>query len=54
MNATMALDRQLQRGLRADVTRISRNNFFLFTPLLTQLAVVKGGRLTLAFPRTST
>ena len=42
MNATMALDRQLQRGLRADVTRISRNNFFLFTPLLAQLAVVKG------------
>ena len=42
MNAAMALDRQLQRGLRAEVTRISRNNFFLFTPLLAQLAVVKG------------
>lgn len=32
MNATMALDRQLERGLRAEVTLIIRNNFFLFTP----------------------
>ena len=31
MNAAMALDRQLERGLRAEVTLISRNNFFLFT-----------------------
>ena len=32
MNAAMALDRQLERGLKAEVTLISRNNFFLFTP----------------------
>lgn len=38
MNAAMALDRQLERGLRAEVTLISRNNFFLFTPLLAEVA----------------
>ena len=38
MNAAMALDRQLERGLKAEVTLISRNNFFLFTPLLAEVA----------------
>lgn len=38
MNAAMALDRQFERGLRAEVTLISRNNFFLFTPLLAEVA----------------
>ena len=32
MNAAMALDRQLERGLSVEVILISRNNFFLFTP----------------------
>ncbi len=38
MNAAMALDHQLERGLRAEVTLISRSNFFLFTPLLAEVA----------------
>jgi len=38
MNAAMALDRQLARGLRAEVTLINRDNFFLFTPLLAEVA----------------
>ncbi len=37
MNAAMALDRQLQRGLKAEVTLISRSNFFLFSPLLAEV-----------------
>lgn len=38
MNAAMRLDRRLRRGLRADVTLISRTNFYLFTPLLAEVA----------------
>lgn len=38
MNAAMTLDRQLKRGLKAEVTLISRSNFFLFTPLLAEVA----------------
>jgi len=38
MNVALALDRQLKRGLRAEVTFISRSNFFLFTPLLVEVA----------------
>jgi NADH dehydrogenase FAD-containing subunit len=38
MNAALALDRRLKRGLRAEVTFISRSNFFLFTPLLVEVA----------------
>jgi len=38
MNVALALDRRLQRGLRAEVTFISRSNFFLFTPLLVEVA----------------
>ena len=38
MNAAMTLDRRLRRGLDADVTLISRTNFYLFTPLLAEVA----------------
>ena len=38
MNAAMALDRQLKLGLGAEVTLISRSNFYLFTPLLAEVA----------------
>ncbi|MGH7545017.1 MAG: NAD(P)/FAD-dependent oxidoreductase [Gemmatimonadota bacterium] len=38
MNAAMTLDRKVRRGLRADVTLISRTNFYLFTPLLAEVA----------------
>ncbi len=38
ISAAMALDRALRRGLRADVTLVSRANFFLFTPLLAEVA----------------
>lgn len=38
INAAMALDRALKRGLSAEVTLISRTNFFLFTPLLAEVA----------------
>ncbi len=38
MNAALALDRRLKRELKAEVTLISRSNFFLFTPLLVEVA----------------
>lgn len=38
MNAAMTLDRKIRRGLDADVTLISRTNFYLFTPLLAEVA----------------
>ena len=38
MNAAMALDLRLRRGLKIDVTLISRSNCFLFTPLLAEVA----------------
>ena len=38
MNAAVALDRRLKRGLKIEVTLISRSNFFLFTPLLAEVA----------------
>ncbi len=38
MNAAMALDLRLRRGLEIEVTLISRSNFFLFTPLLAEVA----------------
>ena len=38
MNAAMALDLRPRRGLKIDVTLISRSNFFLFTPLLAEVA----------------
>jgi len=38
MNAALALDSRLKRGLKAEVTLISRSNFFLFTPLLVEVA----------------
>jgi NADH:quinone reductase (non-electrogenic) len=38
MSAAMALDRRLKRGLTIEVTLISRSNFFLFTPLLAEVA----------------
>ncbi len=38
MNVALALDSRLKRGLKAEVTLISRNNFFLFTPLLVEVA----------------
>lgn len=38
INAATTLDRLLRRGLRADVTLVSRANFFLFTPLLAEVA----------------
>jgi NADH dehydrogenase len=38
MNVALALDSGLKRGLRAEVTLISRSNFFLFTPLLVEVA----------------
>jgi len=38
INAATALDRLIKRGLRADVTLVSRANFFLFTPLLAEVA----------------
>jgi NADH dehydrogenase len=38
MNAARTLDRRLGRGLDADVTLISRANFYLFTPLLAEVA----------------
>ena len=38
MNAALKLDRRLKRGLDARVTLISRTNFYLFTPLLAEVA----------------
>ena len=38
MNVALALDSRLKRGLKAEVTLISRSNFFLFTPLLVEVA----------------
>ena len=38
MNVALALDRRLKRGFKAEVTLISRSNFFLFTPLLVEVA----------------
>jgi len=38
MNAAVALDRRLKRGLKIEVTLISRSNFFLFTHLLAEVA----------------
>lgn len=38
MNAAIALDRRLRKGLTARVTLISRSNFYLFTPLLAEVA----------------
>jgi NADH dehydrogenase len=38
MNAAMALDLRLRRGLKIEVTLITRSNFFLFTPLLAEVA----------------
>ena len=38
MNAALFLDRQLARGLKVEITLINRNNFFLFTPLLAEVA----------------
>ncbi len=38
MNAAMTLDRRLKRGLAAHVTLVSRTNFYLFTPLLAEVA----------------
>ena len=38
MNAALALDSRLKRGLKAEVILISRSNFFLFTPLLVEVA----------------
>jgi NADH dehydrogenase len=42
INAALPLDRQLKRGLRAEVTVISRSNFFLFTLLLVEVASLHG------------
>ena len=38
MNVAMSLDRQLKLGLRAEAILISRSNFYLFTPLLAEVA----------------
>lgn len=38
MNAALKLDRRLKRGLDARITLISRTNFYLFTPLLAEVA----------------
>ncbi len=38
MNVALALDSRLKRGLKGEVTLISRSNFFLFTPLLVEVA----------------
>lgn len=38
MNAALKLDRLLQRRLEARVTLVSRTNFYLFTPLLAEVA----------------
>ncbi len=38
MNAALTLDRLLRRRLQARVTLISRTNFYLFTPLLAEVA----------------
>jgi len=38
MNAALKLDRLLRRKLKARVTLISRTNFYLFTPLLAEVA----------------
>ncbi len=38
MNAALTLDRLLRRRLKARVTLISRTNFYLFTPLLAEVA----------------
>jgi NADH dehydrogenase len=38
MNAALTLDRLLRRRLKAQITLISRTNFYLFTPLLPEVA----------------
>ncbi len=38
MNAALKLDRLLKRRLEASVTLVSRTNFYLFTPLLAEVA----------------